>query len=156
MSSAAVTRPSPREVVFTRQIAAPVAFVWQMWTEVKHLHAWFGPEGFSATTHEFSFVPGGVWRLVMHGPDGTDYPTLIVFRSIELHSRIVYENGWDLPGAPLDFTVVVTFAKSGNGTQLDRHMTFENDAAMQVAVERYGVLQGGVETFERLARLVEA
>jgi uncharacterized protein YndB with AHSA1/START domain len=91
----------------------------------------------------------------MHGPDGTDYPTRIVFRTIEPKTRIVYANSWDLPGAPLDFTVVVTFAAEGKGTRLSLHMTFANDAAMRTAVERYGVLKGGVETFERIAVYVE-
>ncbi|MGH9422369.1 MAG: ATPase, partial [Thermoanaerobaculia bacterium] len=62
---------------------------------------------------------------------------------------------WDLPGAPLDFVVVVTFAREGSGTRTDLHITFANDAAMQTAVERYGVLPGGVQTFERLAFYLE-
>ena len=91
----------------------------------------------------------------MHAPDGTDNPNRIVFRTIEAKTRIVYENSWDRPDAPLDFTVVVTFAAEREGTRLILHMTFANDAAMQTAVERYGVLSGGMETFERIARYVE-
>ena len=152
---AAVTRPSGREVVFSRLIAAPIGVVWEIWTCVRHLHEWFGPAGFTTTTHEFAFAPGGLWRFTMRGPDGTDYPNRIVFRTIEPETRIVYANSWDLAGAPLDFTVVVTFAAEGNGTRLILHMTFANDAAMQTAVERYGVLGGGMETFERIAGYVE-
>jgi uncharacterized protein YndB with AHSA1/START domain len=152
---AEVTRPSGREVVFSRLIAAPPELVWEIWSSVRHLHEWFGPTGFTTTTQEFAFVPGGVWRFTMHGPDGTNYPNRIVFRTIEPKTRIVYENSWDLPGAPLDFTVVVTFAAEGDGTRLILHMTFANDAAMQTAVERYGVLSGGIETFERIAEYVE-
>lgn len=155
MIGAEVTRPSGREVVFSRLIAAPVALVWEIWSSVRHLHEWFGPAGFATTTQEFAFVRGGVWRFTMHGPDGTDYPNRIVFRTIEPKTRIVYENSWDLPDAPLDFTVVVTFAAEGEGTRLILHMTFANDAAMQTAVERYGVLTGGIETFERIAEYVE-
>lgn len=156
MTRAEVTRPSGREVIFSRVIAAPVELVFGAWTEVRHLHEWFGPAGFTATTTEFAFRPGGVWQLTMHGPDGTDYPTRIVFQSIEPNQRIVYANNWDLPGAPLDFIVVVTFAREGEGTRIDLHITFDDDADMQTAVERYGVLPGGVETFERLAVLVES
>jgi uncharacterized protein YndB with AHSA1/START domain len=29
-----------------------------------------GPDGFSTTTSQFDFRPGGVWCFVMHGPDG--------------------------------------------------------------------------------------
>jgi uncharacterized protein YndB with AHSA1/START domain len=152
MIGAEVARPSGREVVFSRLIAAPVELVWEIWSDVRHLHEWFGPAGFTTTTQEFAFEPGGVWRFTMHGPDGTDYPTRIVFREIEPRSRIVYDNSWALPDAPLDFTVVVTFTPEGAGTRLMLHMTFANDAAMRTAVERYGVLSGGTETFERIAR----
>jgi uncharacterized protein YndB with AHSA1/START domain len=151
VTGAEVTRPSGREVVFSRLIAAPVDLVWEAWSDVRHLHEWFGPAGFSTTTQEFAFAPGGVWRFTMHGPDGTDYPNRIVFRTIEPKTRIVYANSWDLPDAPLDFIGVVTFTVEGNETRLVLHMTFANDAAMQTAVERYGVLNGGIETFERLA-----
>jgi uncharacterized protein YndB with AHSA1/START domain len=150
-----VARPSAREVVFSRLIAAPPDLVWEIWSDLRHLHEWFGPAGFTTTTEEFAFAPGGVWRFTMHGPDGTDYPTRIVFRTIEPKTRIVYTNDWDLAGALLDFTVVVDFVAEGARTRLSLHMTFADEAAMRTAVERYGVLRGGVETFERIARYVE-
>src|SRR5450432_2436111 len=101
------SQSSDREVIFSRLLDAPRELVWKVWSDPEHLHVWFGPEGFTITTQEFSFVVGGIWRFIMHGPDGTDYPTLIVFREIDPPSRLVYDNGWDLPGAPLDFTMVV-------------------------------------------------
>ena len=126
-----------------------------IWTEPEHLHRWWGPSGFTTTTHEFTFAPGGVWRFVMHGPDGTDNPTRIVFREIDPPSRIVYENGWDLPGAPLDFTVVVAFVPVEAKTRFSLHMTFRDADALRTAVERYGVLRWGVQTLDRLAQYAE-
>jgi uncharacterized protein YndB with AHSA1/START domain len=145
-------RPSDREVIFSRLIDAPREVVWSVWTDLRHLHAWFGPAGFTTTTNEFSFVEGGVWRFVMHGPDGTAYPNRVVFRKIVPPSRLVYENGWDLPGAPLDFTVVVTFVPDGEKTRFSIHMTYRDAEALRIAVERYGVLEGGTQTLDRLAR----
>jgi uncharacterized protein YndB with AHSA1/START domain len=87
----------------------------------------------------------------MHGPDGTDYPNRVVFREIDAPRRLVYDNGWDLPGAPLDFTVVVTFVPDGARTRLSIHMTYRDAESMKTAVERYGVLEGGVQTLERIA-----
>lgn len=147
-------RPSDREVTFWRLLDASRELVWQVWSDLTHLHQWFGPAGFTTTTHEFAFVPGGVWRFIMHGPNGTDYPNRIVFREIVPPSRLVYENGWDLPGAPLDFGVVVTFEAEGPKTRLSIHMTFRDAEALKTAVERYGVLEGGTQTLGRIAQYV--
>jgi uncharacterized protein YndB with AHSA1/START domain len=150
-----VARPSSREVVFSRLLAAPVALVWEMWADVRHLHEWFGPTGFTITTQEFEFAPGGLWRFTMHAPDGHDNPSLMVFRSIEPKARIVYTNSWHEPDALLEFTGEVTLAAEGQRTRLILRLTFDSDAAMQMAVEHYGVENGGRETFERLARYAE-
>jgi uncharacterized protein YndB with AHSA1/START domain len=151
LDTSSAERPSDREIVFTRLVDAPRERVWTIWTEVGHLHRWWGPAGFTTTTHEFTFAPGGVWRFVMHGPDGTDYPNRIVFREIDPPSRIVYENGWDLPGVPLDFTVVVSLVPDGAKTRFSLHMTFRDEEALRAAVERYGVVPGGTQTLDRLA-----
>ena len=147
-----IEHPSSHEVIFSRLLDAPPELVWKVWSDLQHIQQWWGPAGFTTTTHEFSFVPDGVWRFIMHGPDGTDYPNLIVFREIEPPSRLVYENGWDLPGAPLDFKVVATFAADGAGTRFSLHMTFTSAEAYKTAVERYGVLEGGTQTLDRLAQ----
>ena len=143
--------PSSREVVFKRLLDAPRELVWKVWTDPRHLHEWWGPTGFTTTTLEFSFVPGGLWSSVMHGPDGTDYPTIIIFREITPPSRLVYENAWDLPDAPIDFVATITFEAEGAKTRFAQRMTFRDEASFKIAVERYGVLEGGRECFERLA-----
>jgi uncharacterized protein YndB with AHSA1/START domain len=91
----------------------------------------------------------------MHGPNGTDYPNRIVFREIAPPSRLVYENGWDLPGAPLDFTVVVSLESVEAKTRLSIHMTFRDAESFRTAVERYGVLDGGTTTLDRIEEYVE-
>lgn len=148
-------RGDDREVVFTRLVDAPREQVWRMWSEQRHLHEWWGPAGFTTTTSDFDFVPGGAWRHVMHGPDGTDYPTQIVYREIDPPSRLVYDNTWDLPGAPLEFQVVVTLEAIETKTALSLRMTFPSADALRVAVERYGVLDGGPQTFDRLVCALE-
>ncbi|MEP7001237.1 MAG: SRPBCC domain-containing protein [bacterium] len=147
-------QPSDREVVFSRLLDAPRELVWSMWSDVSHLHHWWGPTGFTTTTHEFAFVPDGTWRSIMHGPDGTDYPTRVVFREIVAPERLVYENSWDLPDAPVDFKVVVSLVAVGGKTNLSLHMTFRDAHGFKRAVERYGVLEGGVQTLDRLALYV--
>jgi uncharacterized protein YndB with AHSA1/START domain len=146
---------SDREVIFRRLLDAPRELVWKVWTDPQHLHQWWGPDGFTTTTHEFSFVAGGVWRHIMHGPDGTDYPNVIVFREIVPPSRLVYENAWSLPEVPVDFTVVCLFDAEGAKTRFSLHITFKDSDAYKTAVERYGVLDGGTQTLDRLAAYVD-
>ncbi len=68
-----------REIVVTRLINAPRELVFDAWTTPEHVAQWWGPDGFTTTTHEMEVRPGGHWRLIMHGPDGTDYNNHIVF-----------------------------------------------------------------------------
>jgi uncharacterized protein YndB with AHSA1/START domain len=72
----------PRAIVGTREFAAPRALVFSAWTDPKHLAQWWGPFGFTTTTFSFDFRPGGVWRFVMHGPDGRDYQNRVTFEEI--------------------------------------------------------------------------
>ncbi|MEP7086172.1 MAG: SRPBCC domain-containing protein [Gemmatimonadota bacterium] len=149
-------QPSDREVLFSRAPEAPRELVWKMWSELRHLDRWWGPAGFTTTTHEFAFVEGGAWRFVMHGPDGTDYPNRIVFREIDPPSRIAYDNCWDLPGAPVDFTAVLALDTDGARTKLSLRMTFTDAESFRKAVELYGVLDGGTQTLDRLAEYVNS
>ena len=59
---------------------APRALVWQAWTDPTMLAQWFGPRGFTSSVPELDLRVGGALRIVMHGPDGNDYPMKGVFR----------------------------------------------------------------------------
>src|ERR1700674_4219468 len=83
---------SDREIVVARVLDAPRALVFKMWTDPKHVAQWWGPNGFTITTYEMNVAPGGVWRFVMHGPDGRDYQNRVVYREIVEPERIVYEH----------------------------------------------------------------
>lgn len=148
--------PSDREVIFTRLLDAPVEKAWLVWTDPRHLQQWFGPEGFSLTTHEFAFVPGGIWRFTMHGPNGFDVPNVIVFREIAPPGRLAYDNGWDLPGVPLAFSAVISLVPRDRKTLLSIHMTFASAEAFKTAVEIYGVREGGTQTLGRIASYLES
>jgi uncharacterized protein YndB with AHSA1/START domain len=71
----AETSTSDREIVVKSTIQAPRDLVFELYTKAEHLAHWWGPNGFTVTTHAFDFRRGGVWDFIMHGPDRTDYPT---------------------------------------------------------------------------------
>ena len=73
-------------------------------TDPKHLAQWWGPDGFTTTTHSFDFRPGGIWRFVMHGPDGRDYQNRIIYDEIVPPERLVYHHSGGDDVEPVQFT----------------------------------------------------
>jgi uncharacterized protein YndB with AHSA1/START domain len=113
----------PREIVSGRVIDAPREKVFKAFADPTHLARWWGPSGFSNTFEEFDFRPGGTWRFIMHGPDGTDYPNRSVFLDIEEPARSVFEH--DPPHA---FRMTITLAGEGGRTRIVWRMLFETGA----------------------------
>jgi uncharacterized protein YndB with AHSA1/START domain len=59
-------------VVIERSFDAPVALIWQMWTDPEHFAAWYGPDGATIPVAKMDVRVGGT-RLValeMQTPDG--------------------------------------------------------------------------------------
>lgn len=136
-------------MIITRDINASRDLIWRAWTEPEHLIQWWGPNGFTNTFHEISVKPEGVWRFMMHGPDGTDYPNKVIFKELVQPERIVYVHAEDGTGEPQHFESVVTFDDLGNGkTRVTMRVLFvtkeEYDKVKGYAVE------GGNQTLGRL------
>jgi uncharacterized protein YndB with AHSA1/START domain len=63
-----------------------------------------------------------VWRFIMHGPDGVDYPNKIVYLEIAKPERLVYDHGDE--GQPGYFHVTITFADENGKTRLTMRSLF--------------------------------
>jgi uncharacterized protein YndB with AHSA1/START domain len=137
-----------REIAATRIFDAPRAFVWKAWTDTEHVAQWWGPNGFTNTIHEMNVSPGGIWRFMMHGPDGTDYPNKIVFIEVVEPERLVYMHGDE--GDPDQFHVTVTFAAQGGKTSLTMRSVFRTAAERDYVVEKFGAIDGMNQTLSRL------
>lgn len=114
---------SGREIVTTRIFDAPRELVWRAWSNPQHLQLWWGPKGFHNTFETFEFKPGGLWRLTMHGPDGTDYPNEWMFIEIVAPSMIVLDHLF----AP-KFRVTATFDDLDGKTKVTFRQLFETAA----------------------------
>jgi uncharacterized protein YndB with AHSA1/START domain len=147
----AATNTADREIVLTRTFDAPRELVFKAWTDREQIGHWWGPNGFTTTTHEMDVRPGGVWRFIMHGPDGVDYPNRIVYQEIVSPERLAYSHGGGRDGDSVDFHATVTFAKHGAGTRLTLRMVFPSAVERDRVVKEYGAIEGGTQTLERLA-----
>jgi len=140
-----------REIASTRVFDAPRNLVFKMWTDPQHLSQWWGPRGFVTTTFHMDVKPGGVWRFVMHGPDGTDYENKITYVEVVEPERLVYKHGGDKDTEPVNFEVTVTFDEQpGNKTKVNMRMIFPSAAARDHVVKTYGAVEGLNQTLSRL------
>lgn len=91
-ASAAPQSYGEKTLTLTRLYDATRELVWRAWTEPRHLAQWFGPKGFTSSVPELEVRVGGPLRIVMHGPDGNDYPMKGVFREVTPPARLVFSN----------------------------------------------------------------
>jgi uncharacterized protein YndB with AHSA1/START domain len=145
---------SDREIVISRLINAPRELVFEVWTDPKHLEKWWGPNGFSTTTKEFDFRPGGNWIHTMHGPDGTDFPNEVYYEVIVPPERIEYAHGGgdDVGVNDAQFHATVTFDDENGKTRVTMRSLFQTAKQRNHVVEKYGAIEGG---HQHLAHLDE-
>ena len=140
-----------REIVIQRVFDAPRALVFEAFTDAKHIGEWWGPNGFTITTRSMDVRPGGVWRFVMHGPDGTDYPNSIAYSEVVKPERIAWAHGAD-DGGPPHFLASVTFTEQGGKTLVTLRSVFPTAALRDKTVEEHDAIEGGKQTLARLAQ----
>jgi uncharacterized protein YndB with AHSA1/START domain len=148
-ATAAATSDEARSISATRVFDAPPDLVFEMWSDAKHLANWWGPRGFTITTHEFSFKPGGVWRFIMHGPDGRDYKNEIVFREIVRPKLITYSHVSTPP-----FEAFATFIDRNGKTEVTMKGVWETEELRDRVAKQFGAIQGMQETMDRLGEAV--
>lgn len=146
-------KSKPNELHISRIYDAPVKAVWDAWCDPEQAAKWWGPRGFTLTTHSKDLKPGGHWHYTMHGPDGTDYPNKTIYHQVEKHAKLVYDHGGYDDRPPL-FRVTVTFEEVKGKTKMEMTMTF---ATPEIAVESKKFIKkaGGEATWDRLAEYLE-
>ncbi|MDZ4820822.1 MAG: SRPBCC family protein, partial [Planctomycetota bacterium] len=149
-----VARSKSNQIEITRIYDAPVAAVWDAWTDIEQVQQWWGPRGFTLTSHSKELKPGGIWHYTMHGPDGVDYPNKTLYHEVEEHAKLVYDHGGYDDRPPM-FRVTVLFNEitSADGkpqTQMNMTMTLPTVEAAEQA-RKFIKQAGGNATWDRLA-----
>jgi uncharacterized protein YndB with AHSA1/START domain len=155
MSTEAKAPFGERTVTLTRVLNAPRDLVWRAWTDPKHMAQWFGPHGFTSTVPELDVRAGGALRIVMHGPDGNDYPMKGVFREVVAPERLVFSNiAIDNNGNHLlEGETIVTLTEQGGKTtmMMKSHAVGLVPIAPQMLA---GMEAGWTQSIDKLAELV--
>ena len=147
----------PRSLIATRVYDAPRELVFAAWSNPKHLAQWWGPIGFTTTTSAFDMTPGGVWRFVMHGPDGRNYENRITYEEIVRPERLVYRHGGGEDVEPVQFRQTVMFEDlGGRRTRITWRGDFPSVTERDRVIKEYGAGEGLMQTMARLADYVAA
>jgi uncharacterized protein YndB with AHSA1/START domain len=109
-----------REIVHSRLLNAPREMVFAAWTDPKQVVQWWGPRGFTTTNQEMAVTAGGVWRFVMHGPDGRDYKNKIVFTEVVRPERLVYRHAGEEDAGGQDAADHAPAVRHGTGARRGR------------------------------------
>lgn len=144
-----VTANRSNEIRLIRTYDAPVQVVWDAWNDPVQAGQWWGPRGFTLTTHSKDLRPGGHWSYTMHGPDGVDYVNKTHYYEVELYKKLVYDHGGSDDRPPL-FRVTVLFSEAGGQTTMDFTMQLAT-AEEAENIRKFIKAAGGNATWDRLA-----
>jgi uncharacterized protein YndB with AHSA1/START domain len=141
---------APRSFALTHLYDAPLEQVYEAWTKPEHIEKWWGPDGYHAKVHEMDVRPGGRWRFLLTGPDGTQWPSLVLYDEVVPLARLAYRHGGESQGDIQDpFHVIVTFEARGEKTHVTMRGTMTTVAAFEF-VKGFGAIEKGHETLSHL------
>lgn len=147
--------PARPELVLSRVFDAPPALVFRAWTDPAQIAIWWGPHMFTNPVVKADVRPGGELRIVMRGPDGTDYPMRGIYREVVEPSRLVFDAMLDGPGGELMLETrnTVTLTEDHGKTRLEVHVRVlrATDAA---AGPLSGMNEGWSQQLERLTAFI--
>lgn len=142
-------------VDIVRTFDAPRALVWKCWTDPRMMAEWFGPRQSTSSVPEYDVRVGGKLRIVMHGPDGNDYPMKGVFREVTPPERLVFSNiAIDNDGNHLlEGETRVTLTEQGGRTTLrvQSHAVGRVPIAPQMLA---GMNEGWTQSIDKMEELV--
>ncbi len=106
-----------RVLVITRLLAAPLALVFQAWTDPERMMRWYAPEGLETPYAEADLCVGGRFRVLMREADGKEHDVSGEYREIVQNRKLVFT--WSWVRSPEDISLVtVELEPEGDGTRL--------------------------------------
>ena len=105
----------------SREIPATIEQVFAAISHPERLARWWGPADFTNTFNICEFKKGGRWSLIMHGPDGRNYPNENIFAEIEPPRKVIVEHD-----SEPKYRLTITLTPSATGTVVSWSQAFES------------------------------
>jgi uncharacterized protein YndB with AHSA1/START domain len=113
------------DLVLERVVDVSPELVWAAWTQPEHLMKWFCPAPWRVVECEIDLRPGGLFRTLMRGPDGTEMTHVGCYLEVVPAKRLVWtdalEGGYrpnrERQSLPFRFTARILIEPQGTGTK---------------------------------------
>ena len=150
-----------RELILERVVPVPPQAIWRAWTEPELLKSWFCPLPWQVVDAEIDLRPGGMFRTVMQGPDGTRMTHVGCYLEVEAPTRLVWTTALapgfgpavEHPQIPA-FTCTLTFEAVEGGTRY-KAIAVHRDAAAAEAHGKMGFHEGWGMALTQLVQAVQ-
>ena len=134
-----VADPGSHEITITRSFDTPRDQVFKAFTDPEAVAQWWGLRGAETTVEELEARPGGRWRFVSRGGDGSEDAFHGVYHDAVAPERIVYTFEYEgMPGHVLLETIVLE--------DQDGKTLLTDSSVFQSVGDRDGMLQSGMES----------
>ncbi|MCV7283038.1 SRPBCC domain-containing protein [Mycolicibacterium flavescens] len=150
---------------FERAYPAPIATVWQAWTDPEMLRQWWGPEKTFIPECEVDLTVGGRIYLVMEAGQemgkyqGTRWPMAGTFTHIENGVRLTYDaRSWtegEEDGSTIEHVNDITLTERDGKTVVQLQITITNIGA-KAKMAAFGMKWGYKASLDKLEKLLSA
>jgi uncharacterized protein YndB with AHSA1/START domain len=143
---------SDRELVLTREFAAPRSVVFDALTQPEHVVRWLKPTHLILVGCDIDLRRGGTLRYVFQRPSGARVEVRGSYQVVEPPQRLVYLESYDF--SPLRVLVATTLTETANGTRLAQTLTYA--AKEERDADREGVVADAAHAYDELERYLQS
>jgi uncharacterized protein YndB with AHSA1/START domain len=149
-----VIEPGRQDIIIRRVFDAPPDVVFKAFTDPDVIPNWLGPRKSNLVIDHWDLQPGGRWRYVDRGADGTEYGFKGVFHDVQAPGRIVQT--FEFEGMPGHVQL-----ETATFEEVDGKTRYVGVSVFQSVEDRDGMAQSGMQegvldSMDRLAEVVEA
>ncbi len=147
-----ISNPKNRTLTLERTFDAPLALVWEAWTQPEHIAQWWGPKGMKTRVLEHNFTIGGQWKFAMTMPDGSEFIADGIYLEIEAESKIISSANFKPMTEGVEIQAL--FKADGNKTHFTFNCVHETEEYCKQQ-EQMGFYNGWGSVFDRLGEFVK-
>lgn len=149
-----LTLPSDTELVMTRVFNAPRELVFRAHVDPALVPEWWGFREYTTIVETLDARPGGKWRFVSRGPDGSVMTFFGEYREVVAPERITWTFGYEgLPEGVEPGEETYTFEEHEGRTTLTSYTRFKTKADRDDLIAT-GMEEGANVSGDRLEELL--